>query len=117
MVDPNDQPENPDVREGDLMGVIADLPNEDFLAVLDRVLLELEKRLYRYARVGAEVHQMADEGLVLAARSAARLGQAQSAAGHAQGHLQLVGVGDWKPTGTRPAWNQDPRVTGEGSEP
>lgn len=56
---------------------------------------------------------MADEGLLLSSRSAARLGQAQSAAAHSQGHLQLVGVGSWAPRSTRPAWNDDPRVSAE----
>ena len=81
------------------------------LCALDLALLELEKRLFRYAKVGPELLEMADEGLVLAARAKARLGQALSAAQHAEGHLQIVGVGDWKPTGTRPAWNAEPRLT------
>ena len=55
------------------------------------------------------------EGLVLAARAKARLGQSLSAAQHAEGHLQVVGVGDWKPTGTRPAWNAEPQLTEEDS--
>ena len=93
---------------------IARLANEHLLAALDLALLELERRLYRYARVGADLQDMADEGLVLASRAGARLAQAQSAAAHTQGHLQLVGVGDWRPTSTRPAWNEDPRV---GEEP
>jgi hypothetical protein len=54
---------------------------------------------------------MADEGLVLATRLAARIGQAQSAAAHTQGHLQVIGVGGWQPSSTQPAWNADPRVT------
>ena len=86
------------------------LPNEELLAALDETLLELERRLFRYAHVGADLPHMADEGLLLSARAAARLGQAQSAAGHTQGHLQLVGVGTWAPRSTRPAWNDDPRV-------
>ncbi len=36
---------------------------------------------------------MADEGLVLAVRSKARLGQVLSSAQHAESHLQVVGVG------------------------
>jgi hypothetical protein len=40
-------------------------------SALDLALLELERKLYRYAKVGPE---MADEGLVLAARAKARLG-------------------------------------------
>ena len=81
--------------------------------MLDRVLLELERRLYRYAHVGAEIQEMADEGLVLAMRSSARLRQAQSASGHTAGHLQVVGVGGWRPGTTNPSWNDDPRVTGD----
>ncbi len=56
---------------------------------------------------------MADEGLVLAVRSRARLGQALSSAQHAEGHLQIVGVGEWKPTSTRPGWNTEPRLNQE----
>ncbi len=52
----------------------------------------------------------------MAVRAKARLGQAQSSAQHAEGHLQLVGVGEWKPTSTHPSWNTDPRVSeGEGA--
>lgn len=86
------------------------LGNAELLAAVDLTLLELERRLLRYAQVGADILEMADEGLVLAARSAARLAQAQSAAIHTQSHLQLVGVGDWQPTSTRPGWSDDPRV-------
>src|SRR5437868_3463648 len=56
----------------DLDRILAGLPDDDLLAALDAVLLELEKRLLQYARGGPEILQMADEGLVLAARSAAR---------------------------------------------
>jgi hypothetical protein len=42
-----------------------------------------------------------------------RARQSQSSATHAAGHLQLVGVGDWKPTSTRPGWSDDPRVAGD----
>jgi hypothetical protein len=86
------------------------LPNDELLTALDQVLLELERRLFRYAHVGAEIQVMADEGLLLSTRAGARLSQAQSAAGHTQGHLQLIGVGDWAPGSTRPGWNDDPRV-------
>jgi len=48
---------------------------------------------------------------VLAVRARARLGQALSSAQHAEGHLQLVGVGEWSPTSTRPSWDTDPRVS------
>jgi hypothetical protein len=80
-------------------------------------LQELEKRLFRYAKVGAELLEMADEGLVLAARAKARLGQFLSAAQHTEGQLRVVGVGEWRPTSTCPAWNAEPRLPGseEGS--
>src|SRR3954452_279498 len=94
----------------DLSGELERLDNNMLLAALDQVLLELERRLYRYAHVGAELQQMADEGLLLSARAAARLAQSQSAAQHTQSHLQLVGVGDWSPSSTQPSWNEDPRV-------
>jgi hypothetical protein len=108
-VDPDNLP-YPDYRE-----VLSALPNAELLNALDLTLLELEKRLYRYAHLGPELLEMANEGLVLAVRSRARLGQALSSAQHAEGHLQLVGVGEWNPTSTRPAWNTDPRVS-EGEE-
>jgi hypothetical protein len=92
---------------------VAGLPNEDLLMALDLVLLELEKRLLRYARIGPDLLEMADEGLVLAVRAGARLRQAESSAAHATGHLQVVGVGGWTPRSTRPSWDQDPRVAGE----
>jgi hypothetical protein len=95
---------------------LSNLTNPELLSALDLALLELEKRLYRYAHIGPEVLVMADEGLVLAARTRARLEQALSSAQHAEGHLQIVGVGGWNPTSTRPAWNTDPRL-GEGEEP
>jgi len=71
------------------------LSNPELLSALDLALLELEKRLFRYAKVGPELLEMADEGLVLAARAKARLGQSLSAAQHTEGHLQVVGVGEW----------------------
>jgi hypothetical protein len=108
-VDPDNLP-YPDYQE-----VLSALPNAELLNALDFTLLELEKRLYRYAHLGPELLEMANEGLVLAVRSRARLGQALSSAQHAEGHLQLVGVGEWKPTSTRPSWDTDPRV-GEGEE-
>jgi hypothetical protein len=91
------------------------LSNAELLARLDGALLELEKRLFRYARVGPELLQMADEGLVLAVRGRARLGQALSATQHAEGHLQILAVGDWRPRSTQPSWHDDPRVT-EGTD-
>ena len=98
----------PDFREA-----LAALSNPELLSALDLTLLELEKRLMRYAHVGPEFLQMADEGLVLTVRARARLGQALSSAQHAEGHLQVVGVGEWKPTSTRPAWNSEPRLSEE----
>jgi hypothetical protein len=93
-------------------GDIAEIPNPELLERLDRLLLELERRLLRYARSGHEIQQMADEGLLLAVRAAARLRQAQSSAEHTAGHLQVVGVGTWSPKSTQPGWSDDPRVTG-----
>jgi hypothetical protein len=83
------------------------------LSALDLTLLELERRLYRYAHEGEEILDMADEGLLLASRARARLGQALSATEHAEAHLQVVGVGEWNPTSTRPSWEDEPRLTGE----
>jgi len=93
----------------------SEAPNEELLAALDGLLVELERRLLRYARTGAQTPGMADEGLVLAVRTSARLRQTQSAAAHAAGHLQVLGVGEWSPTSTNPTWNDDPRVTRSGS--
>ena len=107
LVDPDNLP-YPDYRK-----VLSALPNAEQLNALDLALLELEKRLYRYAKVGPELLEMVDEGLVLAARAKARLGQALSGAQHAEGHLQVVGVGEWPPTSTRPSWNAEPRLTQE----
>jgi hypothetical protein len=95
----------------------AQLPNDRLLAALDEVLLELERRLLHYARVGGELREMADEGLVLATRTGARLRQALSAAAHTTGHLQVLGVGNWTPTSTNPNWSDDPRVTGNPDTP
>jgi hypothetical protein len=103
-----DQPDN--LPLADYEEVLAVLPNAELLSALDLALLELEKRLLKYARVGPEVLGMADEGLVLAVRAKARLSQALSSAQHAEGHLQVVGVGEWQPTSTRPAWNTEPRL-------
>ena len=101
---------------GELLSGLGERPNEELLAVLDGVLLELERRLLRYARSGAEIVGMADEGLVLSVRAGARLRQAQSAAAHSASHLQVVGVGGWSPRSTNPGWSDDPRVT-EGEPP
>jgi hypothetical protein len=96
--------------------VLSSLPNADLLAALDLALLELERRLLRYAQTGHEFVEMADEGLVLAVRASARLGQAQSSAAHTASHLQIVGVGDWNPTSTQPGWSDDPRALAEDEE-
>ena len=100
-------------RQGRLGESLGSAVNGSLLRTLDEVLVELEKRLNRYARHGSDLLAMADEGLILAVRSRARLSQSLSAAQHAVEHLQLVGVGDWKPSSTRPAWNQDSRITTE----
>jgi hypothetical protein len=88
-----------------------ELSNVELLASLDATLVLLERRLLHYTKVGAEILQMADEGLALAAQVAARLAQAQSAVNHARGHLQIVGAGGWKPTNMRLSWEADPRIT------
>jgi hypothetical protein len=44
----------------------------------------------------------------MTARAKARLGQVLSQ--HAEGHLHVVDVGEWRPTSTRPAWNAEPRL-------
>jgi len=108
-LDPNQLPV-PNFKEA-----LAALSNPELLSALDLTLLELEKRLLHYSRMGPELLEMADEGLVLAVRARARLGQALSSAQHAEGHLQIVGVGEWKPKSTRPTWNTEPRLGEEGS--
>jgi hypothetical protein len=90
---------------------LEEMSNADLLATLDTVLVEVERRLLRYARTGPEILAMADEGLVLATRTGARLRQAQSAAAHTAGHLQIIGVGEWRPRSTNPGWGDDERVT------
>ncbi len=108
------EPREPDkLPIPDFRQALAALSNPELLSALDLTLLELEKRLMRYAHVGPELLEMADEGLVLAIRARARLGQALSSAQHAESHLQVVGVGEWKPTSTRPAWNTEPRLSEE----
>ena len=115
MPEPDEQrePLEPEEPVPDFQQALSNLSNSELLSALDLALLELEKRLFRYAKVGPELLEMADEGLLLAARARARLGQALSAAQHAEGHLQIVGVGDWQPTSTRPSWNAEPRLTEE----
>ena len=104
--------EDEELRAAFLLG-LPERSNAELLAVLDGVLVELERRLLRYARSGPEILEMADEGLVLSVRSAARLRQAQSSAAHAASHLQVLGVGGWSPRSTNPGWSDDTRVTGE----
>ena len=115
MPEPDEQrePLEPEEPVPDFQQALSNLSNSELLSALDLALLELEKRLFRYAKVGPELLEVADEGLLLAARARARLGQALSAAQHAEGHLQIVGVGDWQPTSTRPSWNAEPRLTEE----
>lgn len=110
-------PEDPQPR--DFANALLGLPNEELLTCLDLVLLELERRLLRYATRGGDLQTMADEGLILAMRAGARLRQAQSAASHTTGHLQVIGVGTWQPTSTNPGWSDDPRVVedADGDEP
>ena len=108
------EPEDVHRRTGGFKQALENLPNPELLTALDEVLLELEKRLLRYARVGPELLEMADEGLVVSVRAAARLRQAQSGAQHAAGHLQIVGVGGWQPSSTNPTWNDDARLAGDG---
>jgi hypothetical protein len=105
-----DRPESDPVIAG-FGDRLPQLGNEQLLACLDLLLLEAERRLLRYARRGPEILEMADEGLVFAVRSGARLRQAQSAAAHCAGHLQVLGVGAWSPRSTNPGWASDPRLT------
>ena len=112
-LDPEGENVQPSSGVGDLGAVLAELPNAELLSALDLVLVELERRLLRYARTGGELLPMADEGLLLAVRAGARLRQAQSAASHTAGHLQVVGIGEWSPSSTNPGWGDDRRVTGD----
>jgi hypothetical protein len=115
---------NPDEREPlepkrsvpDFQRALSDLSNSELLSALDLTLLELERRLYRYAHEGEEIMEIADEGMLLASRARARLEQALSAAQHTQGHLQVVGVGEWNPTRTNPSWDAEPRLSEENPE-
>ena len=66
----------------DFQQALSNLSNPELLSALDLALLELEKQLFRDAKVGPELPEMADEGLVLAARAKARLAQSLSAAQH-----------------------------------
>ena len=78
--EPNDHDplESNDLPTPDYQQALSNLSNAELLSALDLALLGLEKCLYRYALVGPELLQMADEGLVLAVRAKARLGQAFS---------------------------------------
>jgi hypothetical protein len=107
------RPDRPSPPIADLEKVLADLSNDHLLAACDLVLVELEKRLFHYARIGGELLEMANEGLVLSVKAGARLRQAVSSTSHTTSHLQLVGVGDWSPMSTRAAWNDDPRIAAE----
>jgi hypothetical protein len=107
------EPDEPQWSAESLGDTLAALSNPELLSAVDSVLLELERRLLRYARIGPELLEMAEEGLVLAVRTRARLAQAQSSAVHAVGHLQIVGIGDWNPQSTNPSWSDDPRVHGD----
>ena len=109
-------PLEPEEPTPDFRQALSNLSNRDLLSALDLTLLELERRLFRYAHEGEELIDMADEGLLLASRAHARLGQALSAAEHTEAHLQLVGVGEWSPTSTHPSWEDEPRLTEEDPE-
>jgi hypothetical protein len=117
MAPDQSEPLEPEDRTPDLRQALSGLSNRDLLGTLDLTLLELERRLYRYAHEGEELIYMADEGLLLASRAGARLGQALSATEHAEAHLQVVGVGEWSPTSTHPSWDDEPRLTEEGPPP
>src|SRR4028118_2268956 len=68
--EPNErEPFGPGGPVPDFEAALSNLTNPELLSALDLALLELEKRLYRYAHLGPQVLEMADEGLVLAART------------------------------------------------
>ena len=95
--EPNERgPLEPEEPAPDFGQALSTLSNRELLSTLDLIY-------------------MADEGLLLASRAGARLGQALSAAEHAVAHLQVVGVGEWHPTSTHPAWDDEPRLTEEDS--
>jgi hypothetical protein len=81
---------------------LSKLSNPELLSALDLALLELEKRLFRYAKVGPELLEMADEGLVLAARAKARLGQSLSAAQHTEDTCRWLGWASGVPPARAP---------------
>jgi hypothetical protein len=80
--DAQESPELNGLSTNDFEQALSNLSNAELLAALDLPLLELEKCLYRYVHVGPELLEMDDEGLVLAVRVKARLGQALSSAQH-----------------------------------
>ena len=102
MLEKTAQEEAPHLNEEPVPDFQQVLSNPELLSALDLALLELEKRLFRYAKVGPELLEMADEGLVLAARAKARLGQSLSAAQHTEGHLQVVGWANGDPPARAP---------------
>jgi hypothetical protein len=104
------EPREPKEPVPDFQQALSNLTNSEILSDLDLAHLELEKRLFRYAKIGLELLEMVEESMVLAARVKVKLGQALSAVQHTQGHLQVAGVGHWQPTSTRPAWNAEPRL-------
>jgi hypothetical protein len=110
------EPLEPKRSVPDFQRALSDLSNSELLSALDLTLLELERRLYRYAHEGEEIMEIADEGMLLASRAQARFEQALSAAQHTQGHLQVVGVGEWNPTRTNPSWDAEPRLSEENPE-
>ena len=84
--------------------------NNDLLAELDAVLLEVEQRLVSYANLGAEMVETADEGLALAVKVRARLDQTNTVAYRTESELKSVGIGEWEPTGIR-GFRNDPRLS------
>ena len=68
MVPKPDEPGPPEPKEPvpDLQQALFSLSNRELLGALDLTLLELERRLYRYAHEGEELIDMAGEGLLLA---------------------------------------------------
>ena len=73
--EPNERgPLEPEEPAPDFGQALSTLSNRELLSTLDLMLLELERRLYRYAHEGEELIYMADEGLLLASRAGARLG-------------------------------------------
>jgi hypothetical protein len=84
--------------------------NNDVLAELDAVLLEVERRLISYASLGSEFVDTADEGLALALKVEARLEQTQSASYLAKRTLKSVGIGEWAPSAAGGSFRDDFRL-------